>query len=77
MNPSEFNDVYLHKLLQNLRNDNKQIVLMDDFNIDMLKHGKNRDSSTFLDSMYSKFLLPYITAPSRITPAPEYLVPEN
>ena len=36
MNPTEFN-VYLQELLQNLGNDNKQIILMDDFNIDMLE----------------------------------------
>ena len=40
MNPSDFNDVYLHGLLQNLGNDNKHIVLMGDFNIDMLKYDK-------------------------------------
>ena len=67
MNPSEFNDAYLHKLLQNFENENKQIVLMGDFNIDMSKYDKNKDSATFLDSTYSKLLLPYITAPSRIT----------
>ena len=33
----------------------------------MLKHDKNKDNATFLDSMYSKFLLPYITGLSRIT----------
>ena len=67
MNPPELNDVYNYELLQNLANDNKQIVLMGDFNINMLRHDKNKDSTTFLDSMYSEFLLPYITAPSRIT----------
>ena len=40
MNPSEFNDVDLHKLLQYLANDNKQIVLMGDFNFDMLNMQK-------------------------------------
>ena len=29
MNSSEFNDVYLHELLQNLRNDNKQMYSFD------------------------------------------------
>ena len=33
----------------------------------MLKHDKNVDSATFLDKIYQKFLLPYITAPFRIT----------
>ena len=51
MNPSEFNDVYLLELLQNLGNDSKQIVLMSDINIVMTKHDKNKDSA-FLDGMY-------------------------
>ena len=67
MNPPELNDVYNYELLQNLANDNKQIVLMGGFNINMLRHDKNKDSTTFLDSMCSEFLLPYIKAPSRIT----------
>ena len=37
---------------------------MGDFNIGMLKHDKNKDNATFLDSICSKFLLPYIMAPS-------------
>ena len=53
MNPSEFNDVYFQKLLQNLENENKQIVLMGDFNIDMSKYDKNKDSATFLLLFFS------------------------
>ena len=34
---------------------------------DMLKHDKNKDSANFLNSMNSKFLLPYITSRYRIT----------
>ena len=48
--------------------------LMSDFNTDMLKHRKNMDSSTYLDSMYSKFLIPYVTAPSRITSQSKTLI---
>ena len=60
MNSFEFDDVYLHELPQNLGNDNKEIVLVGDFNSYMLKHGKNKDSATFLDSMHSKIRLPPI-----------------
>ena len=67
MNPSESNDVHLHEFLQNLGTDNKKIVLMGDFNIDMLKHDNNMDSATLVDCMYSTFLLPCVTDPSRIT----------
>ena len=41
---------------------------MGDFKIDLLKYDTHSDSSDFLDSMYANFLLPYISAPSRVTP---------
>ena len=47
---------------------------MGDFNFDMLNHNKNKDSATFLDSMYSKFLPPYATAPTRSTSCSRTLI---
>ena len=38
-----------------------KIILVGDFKIDLLKYD-------FLDSMYANFLLPCISAPSRVTP---------
>ena len=64
MDPAEFVDVYLHDGLEKLSNENKTVVLMGDFNIDLLKYDSNIDSSTFLDKMYSSFLLPCILSPS-------------
>ena len=40
---------------------------MGDFNIDFLKCDTNTDSATFLDSMYTNFLLSYISSPTRVT----------
>ena len=40
---------------------------MGDFNIDLLKYDTNKDSTMFLDIMYTNFLLPYITIPTRVT----------
>ena len=40
---------------------------MGDFNIDLLKYDTHSDSSDFLDAMYANFLLPYISAPPRVT----------
>ena len=40
---------------------------MDDFNIDLLKYDHNTDSASFLDSLYTNFLLPYISTPSQVT----------
>ena len=40
---------------------------MGDFNIDLLKYDTNKDSTMFLDIMYTNFLLPYITITTRVT----------
>lgn len=67
MNSSEFIDIYMSELLQKLSREDKTIMLMGDFNIDLLKYDSNKDSTTFLDTMYTSFLLPYITIPTRVT----------
>ena len=61
-------------VLEKLSNENKTVVLMGDFNIDILKYGSNIDSSTFLYIMYSSFLLPYISSPSRLTTRSQRLI---
>ena len=74
MHPSEFNDIYLKDLLENLSHENKATVMMGDFNIDILKYDTEKDSADFLDSMYTSYLLPYISTPSRVTPCSETLI---
>ena len=66
MHPSEFNDIYLKDLLENLSHENKTIVIMGDFNIGLLKYDTEKVSADFLDDMYASFLLPYISPPSRV-----------
>ena len=67
MNPTEFIDIYLSELLQKLSREDKTIMLMGDLNIDLLKYDTNKDSTMFLDIMYTNFLLPYIAIPNRVT----------
>ena len=74
MHPSEFKDIYLKDLLENLSHENKTIVMMGDFNIDLLKYDTEKDSADFLDSTYASFLLPYISAPSHVTPRSKRLI---
>ena len=40
---------------------------MGDYNIDLLKYDTRSGYSDFLDFMYANFLLPYISAASRVT----------
>ena len=51
MNPNEFIDVYMSNLLQKISKEDKTIMLMGDFNIDLLKYDTNDDNTAFLDSM--------------------------
>ena len=67
INPSEFTGIYISKLLGKISKEDKTIVLMGHFNIDLLKYDTNTDSTTCLDSMYTNSLLPYISTPTRIT----------
>ena len=67
MDISDFNKYYLSSLIETLSLENKKIVLLGDFNVDLLKYDNNNDVSNFLDTMHCNLLLPHITSPTRIT----------
>ena len=67
MNPTEFIEIYLSELLPKFSKEDKTIMLMGDFNINFFRYDHNTDSASFLDSLYTNFLLPYISTPSRVT----------
>ena len=48
MNPTEFIDNYLSKLLQKSSEKDKTIMLMGDFNIYLLKDDYNTDSASLI-----------------------------
>ena len=64
----QFNDVFLQNILERLSYESKEIILMDDFHIDILKYDTNSDSAIFLDNMYENFFLPYISCPLELPP---------
>ena len=74
MKVTEFNDVFLQNILEKLSYENKEIIVMGNFNIDILKYDTNSDSATFLDNMYENLLLPYILSPTRVTPRSQTLI---
>ena len=65
MELSEFNNNYLTNLLDTLSSENKTVVLLGDFNADLLKYDQNSNISDFLDLMYSSLLLPQIFSHTR------------
>ena len=74
MDAREFNDTFLQITLEKRSYENKDIILMGDFNIDILKYDTNNDSAAFLDMVYENFLLPYISLPTRVTPRSQSLI---
>ena len=67
MEISEFNSLFLRPLLDILSRENKEIVLLGDFNINLLRSDLNSLESEFLDLMGSHHYLPNIVLPTRVT----------
>ena len=57
----------LSEILHIINQENKNIILLGDFNIDLLKYETHMKTSDFLDEIFSFGLLPVITKPTRIT----------
>ena len=75
MKLKEFNNdfmTYLSKKL--LKEKNKHIILMGDFNADLLKYENDTDTTDFLDQIYASSLLPHITSPTLVSPRSKTLI---
>ena len=71
---TEFNNDYFTNLLDIISSEKKTVVLLGDFNADLLKYDRNSNISDFLDSMYFSLLLPLIFSPTRITSSSATLI---
>ena len=49
MDLNEFNDYYLNKLLHKLSSENKSVILLGDFNVDLMKYDNHHSKYEFLD----------------------------
>ena len=74
MELSEFNNNYLTNLLDTLSSENKTVVLLGDFNADLLKYDQNSNISDFLDLMYSSLLFSHFFSPTRTTSSSATLI---
>ena len=54
-------------LLDKLCNENKDIMIIGDFNINLINNNNDKNTSNFLDAMFCHSFLPFITTPTKIT----------
>ena len=64
---SDFTNNYITPLLDKLSNENRDIMIMGDFNINLITYNGDKNTGIFLNTMFSQSFLPYITTPTRIT----------
>ena len=60
----DFTDLHLSPVLQKVSTENKQCVLMGDFNVDLLKINSHNHSNEFYNNLTSHFFTPYILQPT-------------
>ena len=71
---ADFTQNFIQLLLNKLSFENKNIILLGDFNIDLLHYKNDNQTRIFLDRMYSSSLSPQITILTRITPRSKTLI---
>ena len=74
MHVNDFNENFLAPLLEKISFENKTVLLMGNFNINLLKHQEHSATAEFFDLMTSHGLFPQITDPTRITPRSKTLI---
>ena len=74
MQQSEFADEFLKPFSEKLISESKEVILLGDLNIDLLKCDSNKNVSDFFDIIYSTNLLPNITSPTRVTSRSQTLI---
>ena len=66
MSINEFNDL-ISPVFEKICSENKTVIILGDFNIDLIKCSVDSCTSEFFNLVSSHNLLPYITVPTRIT----------
>ena len=73
----DFTNNHMMPLLDKLSNENKDIMITDDFKINLINCNDDQNTSNFLDAMLSHFFLPFITTLTRMTRNTKSLIDNN
>ena len=64
MNLNEFNDNYLNILLQKMSKEKKNVFLLGDFDVDLLKYDKRVGTNEFIDSLFFLYVFAIYLIPN-------------
>lgn len=67
MDISEFENTHIKPLLEKTSREGKTLILLGDFNINLLKADTEEKISNFLDTLGNNLILPQIILPTRLT----------
>ena len=67
----------LDLVLENIAKENKLVLLMGDWNLNLFNHHCHKATSDFLDLLYSRMFFPLITRPTRIMANKASLIDNN
>ena len=67
MELADFNCNYWNKLLENISREQKYIILLQYFNVNLLNYNEHNQANEFLDSHASNSFIPLNLQPTRIT----------
>ena len=70
----DFNENYTLPLMDKLSREKTYILIMGDFNINLLNYSNDKDTTIFLDRMFSNSFSPLITLPTRVSNNSETLL---
>ena len=62
----DFTNIHLEPILHKISLENKQCILMGDFNVDLLKSDINNDSNLYYNNLSAHSFTPYILQPTRL-----------
>ena len=71
--PNNTNDIYqtftneLSPILENLQNKNCEVIIVGDYNIDLLKNNDNQTFGNYFNSLVAQSFFPQITLPTRFS----------
>ena len=74
MDIDNFSKNYISPFLQQISKENKRLVLLGDFNINLLNFNDVDSVKNFVDTLESSFLLPSISLPTRVTATSSTLI---